>query len=58
MRLWPLLRQHNLVSSEWLQNHQRRESRVQFDGVTIKWPINKVVNEHPKFQTYKLRTRA
>lgn len=45
------------VSEAWLQEQLERE-REAFEGIAIKWPINKLANEHPQFQTTTLRRRA
>lgn len=46
------------VRDSWLHEQARRETRNTFDGVSIRWPINKVLNEHSTFNTRRLRRRA
>ncbi len=46
------------VRESWLRDLDRRESRNDFHGVSIRWPINKVANEQARFNTYRLRRRA
>lgn len=58
MRWLKFFRKDEAVSPQWLKEQKVRESRVTFHGVSISWPINKFVNEHPDFQTRKLRRRA
>jgi hypothetical protein len=50
------LKEH-YVSEAWLQAYDASE-RERFDGVSIQWPIKKVINEHAGFNTVRLRKRA
>jgi hypothetical protein len=45
------------VSTDWLR-HQLRGEREHFDGVHWRWPVNKVVNEHARWNANRLRKRA
>ena len=36
------------VSDRWLQEHQRKGSRIHFEGVHWKWPVQKLTPE-PKW---------
>lgn len=55
---WRRRQQGQHVSMEWLREADRKTERVDFQGVRFKWPINKVVNEHPAWNTKRLRKRA
>lgn len=46
------------VSRAWLRDVDRRESRVPFEGVAWRWPVNKVLNEQSRFQTARLRAEV
>ncbi len=59
-RLWTALCGHSesRVSSAWLRSQDRLSSRVDYEGVSIRWPIQKTANESPLWQTRKLKRRA
>ena len=44
------------VSDRWLQEQKRRSSRIHFEGVAWRWPINKLADQ-PKFWRRR-RTQA
>lgn len=47
------------VSRRWLRQQDHLTERVEYHGPTIKkWPLNKVVNEHGRFQAERLRRQA
>ena len=58
IRFWRRWTRPNLVSADWLQNQQRRESRIEFHGVNIKFPIKKMINESPAMNRQRLKRRA
>ena len=35
------------LSKSWLKEQDRKESRVEYNGVKWNWPINKLLNERP-----------
>jgi hypothetical protein len=51
-------RQQQGMSGAWLREVDRKEARVEFQGVGFKWPINKVINESASFNARRLRKRA
>jgi len=50
-------RRPDLVSATWLKEQQRRESRIEFHGVAIRWPIRKVLNDSPIWNAAKEQER-
>jgi hypothetical protein len=48
-------RRDDQVSSDWLKAHGRTEQRIDFHSAPIRFPICKVKNEHPLWNTHKLR---
>lgn len=46
------------VSADWIRSQQRSDQRVEFHGTAIRWPLNKIVNEHGLFNSKRLRKRA
>ena len=46
------------VSSDWLKQRSQQDTRIEFHGVSMQWPINKRINEHALFNTKRLRRRA
>ena len=46
------------VSRAWIWEQERREDRAGFEGVSIRWPIKKLVNESPVWNREKLKRRA
>ena len=46
------------VSRAWLHEQDRADDRAPFEGVSIQWPIKKLMNEHPLWNTYKLKKSA
>jgi hypothetical protein len=53
LRRW--FRRDDQLSSRWVQDYARSLSRIEFEGPRIKFPICKVKNEHPLWNTHKLR---
>lgn len=51
-------RRDDRVSARWLREADRRTSRIEFVSVCWRWPINKIVNEHSRFQSARLRRTA
>ncbi len=43
------------MSREWLKAHSQRESRIEFHGVQIRFPIRKALNELGWINRIKLR---
>jgi len=35
------------LSAAWLLQQQRRDSRVEYHGPAVRWPIDKAANETP-----------
>ena len=35
------------LSKSWLKEQDRKESRVEYNGVKWNWPVNKLLNERP-----------
>lgn len=46
------------LSEAWIRQQQQRESRVEFDGQCIAWPINKRANEAAWWNRQRLRRRS
>lgn len=51
-------RRRDVVSLGWLREQQRRESRVEYQGVAIRFPIEKLKDGAALWQTRKLKRRA
>lgn len=35
------------VSADWLKQQAQRESRVEYHGPAVRWPIKKILNASP-----------
>jgi hypothetical protein len=46
------------VSERWLAEQDQREEKSGIEGVSWRFPINKIVNEHGAFNAARLRKRA
>ena len=46
------------VSVKWLYEQDVTDSREPFEGVSIRWPIKKLINESPIWNREKLKRRA
>lgn len=46
------------VSDRWRRQQTRSEWGSGQDGVSWRWPLNKVTNEHAMFNRQRLRSRA
>lgn len=60
LRLWRQLtsRRIDSVSDRWLGDQQRKSSRIEFEGVAIQFPIQKLMNDSAKLNRVRLRRRA
>lgn len=62
MRLWIALREFfrpgDVVSHRWLKDQDRAEATQGIESVCVRWPINKFINEHARWNTLRLRKRA
>ena len=47
------LRSPNLMSAAWLKERERLEPRIEYQGVTIVWPIKKVLNESSQWNRHQ-----
>lgn len=46
------------VSDHWLRAYDRRQERIEFHGVRIRFPIRKRLNEAAQFNRRRLRRSA
>lgn len=53
-----LLHRPEILSAEWLKDQQRREQRIEFHSVPIRWPVKKLLNESSLWNREKLKRRA
>jgi hypothetical protein len=43
----------NRISKEWLKEQARKDSRIEYNGPKIKWPINKLDDRNIGLQRSK-----
>jgi hypothetical protein len=58
MRLWLWSGTNERVSVAWLKDQDRADMRDTPIRASIRWPINKTLNEAARWNTQRLRTRA
>lgn len=46
------------VSAAWLRRQEQKETRIEFHGVRMQWPVKKRINEAGKFNRHRLRRSA
>ena len=46
------------VSTDWLRRHERQQTRVEFHGVRMQWPVKKLINDSGRFNRHRLRRSA
>ena len=57
-RWWADLQPVDRVSADWLKQEQRMSARNQFEGPCIEWPINKLADANPWWNTRKMKKVA
>lgn len=56
LRAWSA-RDH-AVSRSWLRHHEQTETRIEFHGVRMQWPVKKLINDAGRFNRHRLRRSA
>ena len=46
------------VSRSWLRRHDQAQTRVEFHGVRMQWPVKKLINESARMNRHRLRRSA